>query len=81
MAMKKKRAFFVCPRWKELVDLSGSVPPAADRRTLSLRKIDAAILDGQPVARSTLRKALVNLQQTSGSIFDLDAYMVDRRRP
>lgn len=81
MAMKKKRAFFVCPRWTELAGSSDPVAPPADRRSRAVRKIEAAILSGQPVARSTLRKALLNLQRRSGSIFDLDDYAVDRRRP
>ena len=39
----------------------------------------AAIKGGQPVARSTLRKALLAVRQASGSMFDVDAYIVDQR--
>jgi hypothetical protein len=35
---------------------------------------------GRPVARSTLRKALLAVRQASGSMFDIDAYIVDQRR-
>jgi hypothetical protein len=34
---------------------------------------------GRPVARSTLRKALLAARQASGSMFDVDAYIVDQR--
>jgi len=39
----------------------------------------AAIKGGRPVARSTLRKALLAARQASGSMFDVDAYIVDQR--
>jgi hypothetical protein len=39
----------------------------------------AAIKEGRPVARSTLRKALLAVRQASGSMFDVDAYIVDQR--
>jgi hypothetical protein len=39
----------------------------------------AAIKRGQPVARSTLRKALLAAPQPSGSMFDVDEYIVDQR--
>jgi hypothetical protein len=42
-------------------------------------KILAAIKGGRPVARSTLRKALLAARRASGSMFDVDAYMVDQR--
>jgi len=44
-------------------------------------KILAAIEEGRPVARSTLRKALLAVRQATGSMFDLDAYIVDQRTP
>ncbi|MGD0434430.1 MAG: hypothetical protein ABSA58_25400 [Acetobacteraceae bacterium] len=39
----------------------------------------AAIKAGRPLARSTLRKALQAVRQVSGSMFDVDAYIVDQR--
>jgi len=79
MAKKKDRAFFVCPRWSEVVDAgriagSGTMAPVrVNEKTLS------AIRGGRPVARSTLRKALLAARQASGSMFDVEAYIVDQR--
>jgi hypothetical protein len=79
MAKKKDRAFFVCPCWNEVVEAprvgaSGiSTPIRVNEKTL------AAIKGGRPVARSTLRKALLAARQTLGSMFDVDAYIVDQR--
>ena len=39
----------------------------------------AAIKQGQPLARSTLRKALTVVSHATGSMCDVDAYIVDRR--
>jgi hypothetical protein len=75
MAKKKDRAFFIWPRWSELVD-----PARNGGRPIRVhQKILAAIKDGRPVARSTLRKALLAACQASGEILDLDTYIVDRR--
>jgi hypothetical protein len=79
MAKKKDRAFFICPRWNEVAD-----PPliGASGMAMPIRvneKILAAIKGGRPVARSTLRKALLAVRQASGSMFDIDAYIVDQR--
>jgi len=79
MAKKKDRAFFICPRWNEIADAprigaSGMTTPIrVNVKTL------AAIENGRPIARSTLRKALLAVRQTSGSMFDVDAYIVDQR--
>jgi len=77
MAKKKDRAFFVCPRWSEVAprphDGSSGTPPRVNGKTL------AAIEGGRPVARSTLCKALLAARQASGSVFDVDAYIVDQR--
>jgi hypothetical protein len=76
MAKKKERAFFVCPRWKEVTDaprMGHASPPPIHERTL------AAIEAGRPVARSTLRKALMAVRRANGSMFDVDAYIVDQR--
>jgi hypothetical protein len=81
MAKKKDRAFFICPRWNEVpgaprVGASGmAIPIAVHEKTL------AAISAGRPVARSTLRKALLAARRASGSMFDVDAYIVDQRAP
>ena len=71
MAKKRDRAFFICPRWSKVVD--ASIGASIHERTL------AAINMGRPVARSTLRKALLAARQASGSMFDVDAYIVDQR--
>jgi hypothetical protein len=79
MAKKKDRAFFICPRWNEVADAlrigaSGmAMPIPVHEKTL------AAIKGGRPVARSTLRKALLAVRQASGTMFNVDAYMVDQR--
>jgi hypothetical protein len=73
MAKKKDRAFFVCPRWNEAAPSGMTVPIRVHQKTL------AAIKGGQPVARSTLRKALLAACQASGSMLDIDAYIVDLR--
>jgi hypothetical protein len=75
MAKKKDRAFFICPRWNEVADAART----SGRPIRVHQKILAAIKDGQPVARSTLRKALLAACHASGSILDLDTYIVDRR--
>lgn len=79
MAKKKDRAFFICPRWNEVADAprigaSGMTTPIRVNE-----KVLAAIKGGRPVARSTLRKALLAVRQASGSMFDVDAYIVDQR--
>jgi hypothetical protein len=79
MGKKKDRAFFICPRWNEVTDASrigaaGLTPILINEKTL------ATIEGGQPVPRSTLRKALLAARAASGSTFDVDAYIVDRRR-
>jgi hypothetical protein len=79
MSKKKDRAFFICPRWNEVADTSRL---AASSMTAPIRgneKNLTAIRAGRPVARSTLRKALLAVRQASGSMFDVDAYIVDQR--
>ncbi len=78
MSKKKDRAFFICPRWNEVADTSrlaasSTTPIRANEKNLT------AIRAGRPVARSTLRKALLAARQASGSMFDVDAYIVDQR--
>ena len=80
MSKKKERAFFVCPRWNELaIPSQVTAGPAASGLAPGLAKIISAIDSGQPVARSTLRKALFAVRGASGVMFDVDAYIVDRR--
>ena len=79
MAKKKDRAFFICPRWNEVADASRigasmTTPIHFNKKNL------AAIKGGRPVARSTLRKALLAARQASGSMFDVDSYIVDQRK-
>lgn len=80
MAKKKDRAFFVCPGWKDVAGTSsrGAAPHAGGAIRVHGR-ILAAIEAGQPVARSTLRKALLAVSQATGTIFDVDALIVDQR--
>jgi hypothetical protein len=75
MAKKKNRAFFICPHWNELAATFriGEARIGISAKTLM------AIKQGQPVARSTLRRALEAARVASGSMFDVDAYIVDRR--
>jgi len=79
MAKNKDRAFFICPRWNEVADshkASGATTPVhVNEKTLALIK------GGQPVARSTLRRALLAARQASGSMFDVETYIVDQRPP
>ena len=82
MAKKKERGFFVCPRWNEVATAPRvATSPAVDGLTPGSAKIVSAIKNGQPVARSTLRKALLAVRQASGVMFDIDAYIVDQRTP
>jgi hypothetical protein len=75
MAKKKDRAFFICPRWNEVAEQARAAPRIHDR---TLRAIKA----GEPVARSTLRRALLAMRAASSSMFDVDDYIVraDRAR-
>jgi hypothetical protein len=79
MAKKKDRAFFVCPSWKEVRGTSRGTTPHSDGSIRVHGRILAAIEAGQPVARSTLRKALLAIGHTTGTMFDVDALIVDQR--
>jgi hypothetical protein len=79
MAKKKDRAFFICPRWNEVADASRIEASGMTTPIHVNEKALAAIKAGRPVARSTLRKALLAARQASGSMFDVDAYIVDQR--
>jgi hypothetical protein len=79
MAKKKERAFFVCPRWNEVADVSRAGSSGSATPTGVHPKTLASIKQGQPLARSTLRKALTSVSHASGAMFDIDAYIVDRR--
>lgn len=77
MAKKRDRGFFICPRWQEAVagPRDAAVPIELDLHPKTL----AAIADGRPVARSTLRKALRLAGRASGTMIDVDAFIVDQR--
>jgi hypothetical protein len=79
MAKKKDRAFFICPRWNEVAEASQTGASGMTTPIHVNEKILTAIQGGRPVARSTLRKALLAARQASGSMFDVDAYIVDQR--
>ena len=77
MAKKRDRAFFVCPRWQE-----AAAGPRASGAPIELDlhpKTLAAIQEGRPVARSTLRKALRLVGRSSGTMLDVDEFIVDQR--
>jgi hypothetical protein len=67
VAKKKDRAFFICPRWSEVAQ-----PGPVNEKTR------AAIEAGRPVARSTLRRAL--LAARAGSAHVIETYIVDQRQ-
>ena len=71
MAKKKERAWFTCPRWNEV---ASAVPDKA----LSAKTL-AALEGGRPLARSTIRKALVAARLASGTPFNIGDYIVDQR--
>jgi hypothetical protein len=77
MAKKKDRAFFICPRWNEVADAARMGSSGMSTPIPVHAKIVTAIKAGQPVARSTLRKALLAARQASGAMFDIDCYIVD----
>jgi len=79
MAKKKDRAFFVCPRWSEVAGTPRIVASDTTKPIGINEKTLVAIKNGRPVARSTLRRALLAIQQASESRFDVDAYIVDQR--
>ena len=70
MAQKKSRAWFTCPRWTEI---AGSTSAQVSPKTVALLKA------GKPMARSTIRRALLAVRQASGSLFDVDELIVDQR--
>lgn len=80
MAKKKDRAFFICPRWSEVEQAARNASPASPVSGRLHRKTLAAIAEGRPLARSTLRKALLAERDAAGLAFDVDAYLVDQRR-
>src|ERR1700680_2847021 len=63
MAKKKDRAFFICPRWNEVPDTSRIGASGMTTPIHFNAKNLAAIKGGRPVARSTLRKALLAARQ------------------
>jgi hypothetical protein len=79
MAKKKDRAFFICPRWSEVAEICRIGASGMTTLIHVNEKTLAAIKGGRPVARSTLRKALLAARLASGSMFDVDAYIVDQR--
>ena len=78
MAKKRDRAFFICPRWNEVLAATRSADGRMVDVDLSPRTA-AAIAEGRPVARSTLRKALRAVRRASGLMFDVDDHIVDQR--
>ncbi len=79
MSKKKDRAFFLCPRWNEVAPPSPAGAAEAPGSSRVHPRIVAAIASGQPVARSTLRNALLATRLATGAMFDIDTYIVDRR--
>jgi hypothetical protein len=79
MAKKKDRAFLICPRWNEIADAARIGARGVATPIRVHKEHLGAINEGRPVARSTLRKALVTARQASGAMFDIDSYIVDQR--
>lgn len=67
---KKERVRFTYPRWKEIAS-------AAPGNALSVKTL-AALEGGRPLARSTIRKALMAAHQASGIPFYIGKYIVDQ---
>ncbi len=79
MAKKRDRGFFVCPRWHEIADTARQETSGVTFPMFINQKTLIAIESGRPLARSTLRKALLASRQVTGSMFDVDHYIVDQR--
>ncbi len=79
MAKKRDRRFFVCPRWHEIADTARQETSGVTFPMFIHQKTLVAIENGRPLARSTLRKALLAARQVTGSMFDVDHYIVDQR--
>jgi hypothetical protein len=79
MARKKDRAFFICPRWHELVSAKQSDDATfakaihADSGTIS------KIASQTPVTRSALRHVLAGIRSAREGKLSIDAYIVDKR--
>ena len=58
MSKKTDRAWFVCPRWTELVSLHYANDIEASRALKADPKILAKLRSGTPVAKSTLLRML-----------------------
>lgn len=79
MAKKRDRGYFVCPRWHEIADMARQQTSELTFPIYINQKTLGAIENGRPLARSTLRKALLAARYVSGSMFDVDVYIVDQR--
>lgn len=77
MARKKDRAFFICPRWRELA--SDSDDGALARALRSHPRTIAKIAAQTPVAYATLRGVLSAVRGRSDLKLDVDSYIVDMR--
>ena len=79
MAKKKDRAFFTCPRWNEIADGLGR-DASGERTTLPIHpRTLAALQGGRPLARSTLRHALLAARRSGGKLFEVEQYITDQR--
>ena len=61
MSKKKDRAWFVCPRWAELVSRHYSSDAAAGRALNAHPKVLTKLREGTPVPKSTVLKMLRRL--------------------
>ena len=61
MSKKKDRAWFVCPRWAELVSQHYSSDAAAGRALNAHPKVLTKLREGTPVPKSTVLKMLRRL--------------------
>lgn len=78
MAKKKDRAFFVCPRWNEVDAAQAALAETAKPVRVAATTV-AAIKAGRPLARSTLREALLAIRGANMPISEIDSYIVDQR--
>jgi len=73
MSKKKDRAWFVCPRWGELVSQHYASDAAAGRTLNADPKVLTKLREGTPVAKSTV----LNMLRRLGGRHNLRAPLAD----
>jgi hypothetical protein len=77
MARKKERAFFICPRWRELV--GGADKETLARALRSAPRTIEKIATQNPVAYATLHGVLAALRGSRDIKLDVESCIVDTR--